>query len=411
MKKFAISILTLTIFVSIFLSGCAEEEPRHKNMPVSVFIKNVVTSQNERTIDQSIDALISIGGPAVPYIQKAWKKNDDATVRCRFCYVIEGIGPAASSMVPYLIKALDEIEEQRISCAALALGGIGEASAPASAKLGQLLRSSDTLTQSNILYALGSIGSEAADQIPLVMEAVDRDKTREIAIQALSGMGLEAVKAVEGWLESGDNDQRLAACQVLSEAGEEVAAVLPGLTKALKDKSPNVRLAAVKAIAQAGPLALPVEDDLIAALADKNDNVHREAINALGKLGFESTPKLVKALDSRNSRTREGAARAIGRYTDRIEVAKPKLLTLLSDSNVNVRLAVIDALTNSGPSIVPTMIRQLKSSNVIRRFSAARILGNLGDESKDAIPELRKMLNDKDSLLREEAQRALAKIQ
>lgn len=405
--------LPALLAILIFAAGCAKEEPRFNNMPVSIYLERVVKSTQAGTINQAVDALGQMGAPAVPYILKAWKKYESADIRCRLATALERIGPDAAEAVPVLQEALGAIDEQIISCAAFALGGIGPAAAPAAEKLGSLLRSSDTTTQINLLYALGTIGPAAKDQIPLMLEAAERERTRDTAIEALGRMGGPAVAAVQPWLDSGTQAQKLAALQVLAnaDAKDEIQTVLPKLAALTDDKDLKVRLSAIRAIAKAGPAAIQVQDQLIEALKDRDDDIHTAAIQALANIGPEAgADNLIGALTNRNPRIREGAAKVIGRYSTLVAKSETQLIRRLTDSSVYVRTAAIDALTTAGPDIVPTMSRLLKSDSVLMRFGAARVLGNLGEASKQALPELKKMLNDKDALLRKEAQRAISKI-
>jgi HEAT repeat protein len=82
----------------------------------------------------------------------------------------------------------------------------------------------------------------------------------------------------------------------------------------------------------------------------------------------------------------------------------------MADGNPQVRFAAIDALTSAGPAIVPEMIRLLKSGNVRVRASAATVLGNLRDDARAAVPQLRELVGDADSIVREAAAQALRKI-
>lgn len=408
-----VSMMLLLVFFAVSLTGCAEEEPRHNNIPISLWMKRIVQSENVRTVDQAIEAVIAIGEPAVPYLVKAWKKNDSIDIRCRIATILEGIGPAAAPAVPQLVDALNEIEEQMVSCAAFALGGIGPAAAPAAEKLGSLLRSSDSTTQINILYALGAIGPAAAGQMELVLEAVERERTRDAAIDALSQLGPKAVEAVQPWLDNGTREQKLGALQVLANSSEDVAlgTILHKLANLTKDEDPMVRGAAARAIGRARSEAVAVQPQLLDMLNDKDPDVRRDAIQALANIGPEAgAAGLIAALDDRRSKVREGAASVIGRYQTLVQQAQNKLIQRMADGDVGVRLAAIDALTSLGSDMVPVMIRQLKSSSVLMRFGAARVLGNLGSDARAALPELQKLTTHPDKVLSKEAKSAIAKI-
>ncbi len=405
------TFLTFVLLISLVLTiGCKEEEPRNKSMPISVLIKRMIESDREQSIEKSMESIIEIGAPGVPYLIKAWKKNDNTETRRKLCVIFDAIGPDAASAAPLLIEELNAFEETRVNWAAFALGGIGgEAAAPAIDKLGSLLRSSDTSTQKNILYALGGIGQAADSQIPLILKALERSGTRNEAVIALGKLGPKAVEAIKVWLVEGTTEQRQIACNVLA-GSNDITIVLTDLAVALKDDEASIRISAAHAISKAGPRALPVQKDLLEALSDRDKEVRRNVIEALAAIGPDNGQPLIDALKSRNSNVKEGAAKVIGRYSSLILLGKDELVKHMSDSNVKVRLAVSDALARAGAEIVPTMIRQLKSSNASRKSSAARILGNIGKDAEAAIPELQKLLRSNDSVVKEEARKAIAKI-
>lgn len=403
--------LLLAALLPAFLAGCSfEDEPRYNNMPASHYVKTIATSDNDRRVEKAVDALIVIDQPAVPYIIKAWREHNDAAVRCRLARALEGIGPDAYEAVPVLIEALNAIDEQQIACAAYALGGIGHAAKPATERLAELLRSTDSSTQVNLLYALGGIGEAAADQIPLVLEAAERQPTRDAAIDALSRMGEPAVRAVQPWLAEGTEEQRLSACKVLAGMGKNASLVLSGLRTALRDPYPRIRIEAAKALGAAGTYALPAHQALVYQLRDDNDQVRETVIQALIQIGPSGSKELISALQDRSWRAREGAARVIGRFSSLAEAARVPLIRSLDDPSVNVRLAVIDALSVLGESVVEDMIEQLRSDSVLRRFGGARVLGNVGPAASEALPALQKLLSDPDAIVRAEAQRAIRAI-
>ncbi|GBE30613.1 MAG TPA: HEAT repeat domain-containing protein [Bacteroidetes bacterium] len=399
------------IFMLMFFGCSMEQEPTYNRMGISKHIERYVTTENERTIEKSLTAIVEVGEGSVPYILDAWKDYESVEARCRLASAIDYIGPPAAPLVPFLLEELNEVDERRISCAAMALGGIGPASAPATEILGNLLRSTDYSTQANLLYALGGIGPAASSQIPLMLEAADREQTSSIAISALGNMGEAAVEAVLPWLEDGDDAHRLRACQILSRMqGEDLVLVLTPLSIALRDDNPKVRIEAVKALGAARTSAIPVYPSIVYALRDTDDEVREEIVQALISIGPIGGKELINALTDKYWRSREGAARVIGTFSSLAETAKSTLILRLDDSKVEVRLAVIRALSTLGPEVVDEMIQQLKSGSVYRRFGGARVLGEIGPPAAAAIPELQKLLNDKDVLIRSEAKNAIRSI-
>ncbi len=405
------SFLSILILLSL-VAGCnIDQEPVIDGMGVSKHLEKMLATDDERLIDKFMEASIAAGGDGVPYIIKAWKKNTDVESRCRLASVIEGVGPEAADMVPYLLEELDAIDELRVSCAAMALGGIGPAAAPAVERLGDLLRASDYSTQASLLYALGGIGEASASQVQLIKEAVEREQTSAIALKALSRMGEAGVHAIEPWMESESAQQRLWAAEVLSGMPpKDVSMVLDPLAKLLRDKDPRVRIQAAKALGGAGSDALPVYQNIVHALRDSDEEVREAVVQALIRIGPVGGKELINALTDKYWYSREGAARVIGTFSSLAETAKSNLITALNDSNVKVRVAVINALTILGPSITNDMILQLRSNQLYRKFGGARVLGNIGPPARAALPDLQKLLQDRDALVRKEAQDAILKI-
>src|SRR5215813_1203778 len=85
----------------------------------------------------------------------------------------------------------------------------------------------------------------------------------------------------------------------------------------------------------------------------------------------------------------------------------------LKDQDVTVRLAAARALGNIGPEAkeaVPDLIAALKDQDALVRGYAAGALGNIGPGAKEAVPDLRAALKDQDSFVRGSAAYALGQI-
>jgi len=404
--------LFMTMFLFAFLSGCSvDQEPVVNNMGVSSHIDRMLLTEDDRVFDKHLTSVVEAGEAGVPWIKEAWKDNPNADSHYRLATAIELIGPGAADMVPLLIEELDEIDEERVSLAAFALGGIGLAAAPAMDKLADLMRASDLSTQVNLLYALGSIGTTAEEHIPMIMEAMERERTRSEAIIALSQMGEAAVSAMMAWVEDGDVGHRLMACQVLAGVNDQtVPLTLDPLSSALRDDDPRVRIEAAKALGAAGSMAIPVYQNLVHALRESDEQVHEEVVQALIRIGPVGGKELINALTDKKWRSRQGAARVIGTFSSLALTAKTNLITGLSDTRVEVRMAVVQALAVLGEEVVGEMIQQLRSSDVYRKSGAARVLAEIGPPARAALPDLQKLLNDPDTLVRAEAQKAIVAI-
>ncbi len=405
------SVFILLFAAIILITGCTSEEPRYRNVPVSIHLRRM-KSDRDATADAAVEAVINMGAEAVPWLMEAWRRNEEITYRSRYARCFAAIGPDAIEALPMLTESLQSLDDDEISVAALAISGMGPQAAPAAPVLAELMATSEFTTQSYLLRAIGSIGPEAAGvAMEYVIEAADRDRTREDAIYALSNLGPLAIEAMHEWLQSGNSRQKIMACEVLSRTETNRQVYLPWLIDMFEDDDDRVRAAAARAIGEAGQDALVVVCDLIDALRDPDSDVRSSIVNTLISIGPEQfSDDLVNALTNRSPRVREGSIRVLMRFATLRDENESRFVARFDDSNVRVRSAAIEAVSGIGNSVIPRMIRLLDSDNVLVRFGAARVLGNLGPDARQAVPKLNELLQDRDSLVREEAENSLRKI-
>lgn len=152
---------------------------------------------------------------------------------------------------------------------------------------------------------------------------------------------------------------------------------VPTLVKKLKSADKDVRLKAASRLVDAGPSAVPLlvealQDkdarclaclalaqtdpvpegalsDLMAALADKDQDFRRLAHFALVKMGKPAVLPLTKAVQAPDIRVRFNAIVALGRIGPPAADAIPDLKKTLENPDQDVRLLVTDALLNLGP--------------------------------------------------------------
>lgn len=184
-------------------------------------------------------------------------------------------------------------------------------------------------------------------------------------------------------LRQGRKDERVDALLELGDRREDAAYVVPALAEALRDSSEDVRLRAAEALGKFGSAGVPAQAALVAAL-DGPDMVATEAAKSLGKLGPGA----------------RDAPLALGRVLQR--------------SDVYLRREAAKALIRFGPG-ASTALRALTEAltgdkDKIVRLSAAQALGAIGSAAQEAVPALRRALDDKDSLVAAKAREALQRI-
>jgi HEAT repeat protein len=103
------------------------------------------------------------------------------------------------------------------------------------------------------INAVGKIGPEARDAIPLLVETIrqtrNRDKRLLLACNyALLAMGKEIVPGMISLLKDDDWEMRRGAAWILGKVGPEAKDAVPALTEALNDSNSAVRKFAAEAL-------------------------------------------------------------------------------------------------------------------------------------------------------------------
>ena len=152
---------------------------------------------------------------------------------------------------------------------------------------------------------------------------------------------------------------------------------MPSLIRVLENENSNMRRAAAETL------------DRIGWIPDKGEAgavywVAKRKWNQCVAIGAPAVLPLVNALKDDNSSVRWDAAEALGKIGDARAV--PPLDDALKDDNSSVRRAVIEALGKHGAAAVSPLIGALKNGDDDARWTAARMLGKLGDAR--AVPAL-----------------------
>ena len=288
----------------------------------------------------------------------------------------------------------------------------------------------DDAGRRNAAFALGKMGSDAADALPTLKNTLSQDpspKVREAAAFALGEIARESIKAAAD------------------------AQLVPLLTKALKDDAWPVRRSAAFALGCLGQDSAAAQEPLEAALRDAFPEVRQNAAWALGRVGQAAIPRLREALRDSDAFVKRDAAQALNLIVEPepIRVALDDLLKLCRDDNSEVRRAAIVLLirivgpedakiaaaplqgvladrdeeirTNAGLALaniggkaakpaVGVLVTALQRGDIELRRQAAAALRNIGPDAADAVPDLIKTLKDPDAELRHNAAVALGGI-
>jgi HEAT repeat protein len=146
--------------------------------------------------------------------------------------------------------------------------------------------------------------------------------------------------------------------------------------------------------------------------------------NKLAHIGPSVVPHLIPLLKDQDARIRSDVATALGLLGKSAQLAIPPLIALFKEEHslpeprvktraqrlTEVDPAAGNALRMMGELAIPDLILLLKDENVLLRFGAALVLGNIGKPAESAIPDIVPLLRDKDKQLQSMAFIALGGI-
>jgi HEAT repeat protein len=123
--------------------------------------------------------------------------------------------------------------------------------------------------------------------------------------------------------------------------------------------------------------------------------------------------ELISALDDSDWTVRGVAATELGEIGAEAKRAVPKLFQMLaSEDDSESARGALRAIDGAGPEAVPVLIEGLKSTDRRRQFYAIFLLGKVGPEASTALPVLKKLREDSDSVRAKDAfTRAIKQIE
>jgi HEAT repeat protein len=306
---------------------------------------------------------------------------------------------AVTALIPFLKDSFLR------KSAAIALGGIGPAAAPAVPGIIPMLEDPISLDSQIALEAITKIGEPA---VPHLITALKdgNEKIREQAAHALTLIGEPAIPALKEAMK--DPSLKDIVPGIMTDIGESS---IPSLVLALKDPDEDARLAAAKALGSMGPKAKPAVPALVQALEDGSAGVRKQAALSLSYIrAKEAVPALVKtsAKDS-DSAVREAASTSLERIGPATVSEVPALIVLLKESDLDTSLAATGALVKVGEPAVPSLVELLKDSVADVRIAAIETLAEIGsDTAKEALQKA--ATEDPDRDVREAAEEALNRM-
>jgi len=275
--------------------------------------------------------------------------------------------------------------------------------------------------------ALGSMGPEAAEAVPALLNLIDdftevrrkRDLgmntvvTRTI-VTALVHIGepalphlLEALSHKTPWV-------RACAAQALSFMAPKDKKYAEALLAITSDKDPGVQASVISALNSINPKGkeyLAVYMGAIDAPSGRARCLAAEAIGKMGEAAAGAIPVLIKGLkDEKELNTRMASAWGLSQVGAGAKAAASALVETLGDPGSRVRWHAADTLAKLGTDVLDEVIKGLGHENRLIRYGCADVLGRLGKDAKKALPQLMKLLQDKDAYVRKGAVFAVGAI-
>lgn len=290
------------------------------------------------------------------------------------------------------------------------------------------LEADSETSRRNAAFALGKLGSHAAQSVPVLSKRLPADKSakvREAIAFALGEIARESligaadpnlIPALVQGLGDGDHLVRRSSAYALGSLGRDAEPAREALEKALADDKAEVRQTAAWALGKVGLLAVPA---LRKALGDNDSFVKRDAANSLALIDVDAVrpalDDLAKLCGEKNSEVRRSALAALVRIvgpkdTDAAALIRQALL----DTDLEVRCNAALVLSNIGGKEaragLDVLLYALKKGGVDLRRQAAAAIHNLGEEAEKAVPDLIEALRDEDEETRGFAAVALGGI-
>ncbi len=277
--------------------------------------------------------------------------------------------------------------------AASALGWITRASDPEVGSLFDSLRDPKRLIRENALESLRRLRIPASEAIPLLVSIAENPNrgVRHNAAQFIGDFARTSPEAVEA------------------------------LKKLANDPDPVVRLSVKNSLAKLAPPTLGLTDERMNAaileLIDRDPEVRKRGRDVFRKIGHDSVPELIAALENKQLGVRERAlaAQILGDAGQNQEPEVPALLHGVHDREASVReysalaLAQVD---RQHSFTVPLFINLLSDGDATIRRRSAEHLASISAYAGAAIPRLQVMVEkEPDSRARNAAKAALMKIQ
>lgn len=239
--------------------------------------------------------------------------------------------------------------------------------------------------------------------IPYLMDSLSNEywMGRNLAAQALTDMGNEAVTPLVAALQCDDKERRFWSIKILGKMHEKSA--YNEIVKFLSDSDSEIRMAALEALGEFGdPSAIPL---IIEKFTDPSWVVRKNASKAIVGFGKQAVHPLLMALSSEDEDKKFWSLRALGDI--RPEGITPALIAKFKDKSWTIRNTTAEILSLYGEDILPEITTMVAESGDMEvKYWAIRTVGKL--HCNKSLMLLYSLLEDPSETIRDAAEKALA---
>lgn len=353
----------------------------------------------------AVEALPKLGREALPAIPRLLEmiERDVPSVRAAAIRTLGKLpvasgGPWAQQHLEGVLRAFAPEHRAYRSHGIRALKDLGPHAKPGLKHLmAQIRRAPGQALTQTAIQALGAIGPDAAEAVPLLVELLDGDaKLCRPSLEALARIARNVEPGVAGRilpklraLLGAELPVARSAAFALGALGEPA---LPELRALLAKRDPHRRLHVhvLRGLAGSRP-------GLVMALAkDENSNTAWAALEALGHAQSELDAvlaTLLRALRERLGSLGLPALGAIAALGPRAEAAIPELMKTLAGESRELSLRATEALGSIGAAALPSLLPLLEHEDPGMAMHAMTALAQIGPAAADAVPGIVALAN------------------
>jgi HEAT repeat protein len=373
-----ISTVTMFVVATLCLVPLTEASPAKSQVERLIAAARIY---DEQEMQAAIDAIVTIGSPAIPELRPALKDFDD-NVRWQAIIAFGRIGAPARGEVHRIVQALGDDDSDVRAAAAEALGMLKVDSSNVIQTLKKHLKDEHGIVRASANWALWELQKDQQSIPRLTKEFASSDwMVTDRAVRHLASIGKPADQVLAKYLEQKEHKGRQHAAAALAAMYSFSQSIIPVLINHLSDDDPQVA---------------------------------RFTAKALGNSGEGSIPGIIKVLKSNSSKGKLPAIQALGYIGENASLALPILLHQLSSDEQPHRLAILHAIGSIG-------VNQHHAEEKVRSFlidpdpdlrgAACQTLAQLKVTSTKSISQLQQLAEtDPKDFVRQAAKNALLSL-